>query len=102
MSNTLFEDATKAAQEITFAASKLAAYVSSLGRELEECDQSWHKYLQEDEARHQDEIERLKSLIHNFLDLTRRPVGARKYEFLDSDETTNAIAALCDAVGRNP
>jgi len=102
MSDTLVQDATKAAEEARFAVSKLAAHIIALGRELEECNQSWQELLQRDEARHKNEIEKLQGVIHKFLDLVRRPVGARKYEIPESEEASNAIVALYEAVGRNP
>jgi hypothetical protein len=109
MPDTLVEDAIKAAEEARFSVSKLAAHIVALGRELEDCkkeledcNKSWREFLKEDEARHKDEIEGLKNIIHKFLDLVVRPVGSRRFQIPESEETRGAISALCDAVSRNP
>jgi hypothetical protein len=100
MSDT--QEVAKAGEEAKIAVSKLADRAISLGRELETCNQSWLELLHEDEARHQEEIQKLQDVIHQFLDVICRPVGSLDYEIPKSREASRAIVALHETVKRNP
>jgi hypothetical protein len=84
------------------AVSALAESTIGLQRQVERSGRDWLEFVKEEEARHEAEIAQLKDRIHRFLDSVRRPVGELKYELPISSEASRAIAALFEAVGRNP
>jgi len=84
------------------AVSILADVAVELQQRTAKSEQDWLEYVHEQNERYEDEIARMKRLIHKFLDSVQRPVGSFKYEVPQSNETGRAIAALFEAVGRNP